>query len=124
MVNKLFERTGNFAEIDWLDRNIRPTYFEITIDTNQKHGIILNSLAHELVHVKQMAKGEWYPHLRNEMKIHTYKKKRYDSSKLDYWDLPWEIEAHGRAIGLVVQWVHAAKKQNTKWAKELDNLNL
>jgi len=26
--------------------------------------------------------------------------KIYDESKLDYWEQPWEIEAHGREKGL------------------------
>jgi hypothetical protein len=33
-----------------------------------------------------------------------FNKKKVDTTKVNYWDQPWEIEAHGRAIGLVVQW--------------------
>jgi hypothetical protein len=56
-----------------------------------------------MIHVKQWAKGEYYE-LMYEPKVYKFNGKRVDSTKIDYWDRPWEIEANGRAIGLVVQW--------------------
>ena len=37
-----------------------------------------------------------------------YLGKIYDVDKVNYWDLPWEIEAHGRERGLYVRFTEAA----------------
>jgi hypothetical protein len=46
----------------------------------------LSTLAHEMVHVKQFARGE----LSLDMK--TWKNKK-DCDNIEYWDQPWEKEA-------------------------------
>jgi hypothetical protein len=51
-----------------------------------------STLAHEMVHVKQLAKGHM-KFLPNEAKI--WKGKRY-SKKTKYLDMPWEIEAFSK----------------------------
>jgi len=104
----LFERTNQYANCIWEDEHYRPFDFSIQIDPNQKIQLLLNSLAHELVHVKQWAKGEFYQ-LQRERSVYKFNGQKFDTTKIDYWDTPWEIEAHGRAIGLVVQWVRQNK---------------
>jgi len=104
----LFERTNQYANCIWEDEHYRPFDFSIQIDPNQKIQLLLNSLAHELVHVKQWAKGEFYQ-LQRERSVYKFNGQKFDTTKIDYWDTPWEIEAHGRAIGLVVQWVRLNK---------------
>ena len=67
-------------------------------DTEWGHRV-LKVLAHELVHVKQYIKGElsW----RNSG-LH-WKGVNFDVDNLmDYYELPFEIEAHGREYGLLV----------------------
>ena len=64
----------------------------------------LCSLAHEVVHLKQFAKGE----LKDTMVTATTSKwmgEEIDESKVDYWDLPFEIEAYGRERGLYSRFV-------------------
>ena len=104
----LFEKTNQYANCIWEDEHYRPFDFSIQIDPNQKIQLLLNSLAHELVHVKQWAKGEFYQ-LQRERSVYKFNGQKFDTTKIDYWDTPWEIEAHGRAIGLVVQWVRQNK---------------
>lgn len=104
----LFIETSQYANCVWEDEHYRPEEFTIQIEPKQSIQLLLNSLAHELVHVKQWAKGEFYE-LQREKKVYKFNGQRFDTSKIDYWDTPWEIEAHGRAIGLVVQWVRANK---------------
>ena len=99
----LFEKTNQYANCIWEDEYYRPFDFTIQIDPDQKIQLLLNSIAHELVHVKQWAKGEFYQ-LQRERSVYKFNGQKFDTKKLDYWDTPWEIEAHGRAIGLVVQW--------------------
>lgn len=71
--------------------------FEIEADRKLTLRKLLETIAHEMVHVKQYARKE----LR-----HNYKwcGKTYSPEKVSYWDLPWEIEAHGRELGLFVRW--------------------
>lgn len=109
----MFDRIGQWGNCIWEDQHIRPNDFVIEIDADQNIGMILNTLAHELVHVKQWAKGEFYQH-QSDQKIFTYQKMRYNVAKVDYWDQPWEIEAHGRAIGLVVQWARKNDLHNDR----------
>ena len=87
----------------WEDTHFRPKEFTIDIDPDQKLHVLMDCFAHELVHVKQWAKGEYYQTMKNN-KVYVFNKKKVDTAKVNYWDQPWEIEAHGRAIGLVVQW--------------------
>lgn len=107
-VEGMFDKDGHYANCVWEDEHRRGNQFTIQVDPKQKINLLLNSIAHELVHVKQWAKGEYYE-LIHEPKIYKFNGKKVDTSKVDYWDTPWEIEAHGRAIGLVVQW---ARKNN------------
>lgn len=55
---------------------------------------ILQTLAHEMVHVKQFAAGELDD---GQTK---WKGDRIDSDRMDYYSLPWEIEAFGLEVGM------------------------
>ena len=62
-----------------------------------------------MVHVKQYAKGELKDFIRvNRIK---WMGKIYDESKLDYWEQPWEIEAHGREKGLYYKFTDYMRKK-------------
>ena len=60
------------------------------IKLNKKQTLI--SLAHEMVHVKQFARGELKDYLRIDAV--KWKNKTYNLSKVKYWSCPWEKEAH------------------------------
>ena len=61
----------------------------------------ITTVAHEMVHVKQWVKNEMYEYCkRDEVRFHSTK---FNLSKIDYWDYPWEIEAFGRQLGLFVR---------------------
>jgi len=64
---------------------------------------ILKTLAHEFVHVKQYVYGEL-----NEEQTQ-WQGQSFDSDAVDYYELPWEIEAYGREAGL---WNNFAKKES------------
>ena len=61
--------------------------FEIRIKRSRSIKNILCTLAHEMVHVKQFAKGELNC---DQTRWH---KQSVDSDEVGYSDLPWEIEA-------------------------------
>ena len=104
----LFKSQNTHGNCIWEDEHRNAREFTIYLEPDQKLALLLNTLAHELVHVKQWAKGEYYE-LVSQPKVYKFNGKRVDTSKVDYWDTPWEIEAHGRSIGLVVQWVRKEK---------------
>lgn len=87
------------------DNGIR--YFEIELDRNNSDRQILLNLAHEMVHVKQFALGE----MKDGLKPATtyWQGVQVDDNQVDYWDAPWEIEAHGREKGLFTRFKHHYK---------------
>ena len=60
------------------------------------HGI-LEALAHEMVHVKQLI----YHETNDDLSV--WMGKKVNSDTLDYWHHPWEIDAHGRESGLLTK---------------------
>jgi hypothetical protein len=85
--------------------------FELEIDRTQSLRKLLETVAHEMVHVKQFARRELHP--SND----TWFGKTYNPKKVSYWDLPWEIEAHGREVGLFVRWCEANDLGNYSWTQ-------
>ena len=86
--------------------------FEIEVDRKLKLRTLLETVAHEMVHVKQYARRELHP-------VHdTWCGKTYNPKKVSYWDLPWEIEAHGRETGLFVRWAEKEKLAGKKWTQD------
>ena len=61
---------------------------------------ILKTLGHELVHVKQYVRGELSTDRNGLLR---YNGVHYDPQNLlEYFDLPYEIEAYGREKGLLI----------------------
>ena len=85
--------------------------FEIEVDRTLSQRKLLETVAHEMVHVKQYARRELHP-------VHnTWCGKTYNPKKTSYWDLPWEIEAHGREVGLFIRWAEENKLGHLKWTQ-------
>lgn len=85
--------------------------FELEIDKTQSLRGLLETVAHEMVHVKQYARGEL------SADKHVWMGKTYNPEEINYWDLPWEIEAHGREIGLFVRYCEANNLSKYKWTQ-------
>ena len=81
--------------------------FEIEVDRRLNLRQLLETVAHEMVHVKQYARGE--------LTERSWQGKLVKPNQ-EYWDHPWEIEAHGRETGLFVRWAQASGYANAKWA--------
>lgn len=75
----------------------QPREFLIEIHPGLGAAVILSTLAHEMVHVKQLIFGE----TNDELSM--WRGKRIDADKVDYWEHPWEIDAHGREAGLLTK---------------------
>jgi hypothetical protein len=72
----------------------------------------LKALAHECVHIKQFFLGELSLYDTNHIK---WKRKKISTDEVDYWDLPSEIDAHGREPGLYYRYIWHLKKNKIKF---------
>ena len=86
-----------------------PRTFMIEIFRARKKIHMFSALAHEMVHVKQMAKGE-IKDKKLKFKSDTYKyvtvwRGKTYANDLLYWDHPWEIEAYGLQDSLVAKFL-------------------
>lgn len=93
----------------------RPREFELEINSAVRLRRLLETVAHEMVHVKQFARGELYQGIR--VNKHRWQGEWLDDN-IDYWDLPWEIEAHGREVGLFVRWAEEAGLASKRWTQD------
>ena len=92
--------------------DVRPREFDVDINKHTRLRRLLETVAHEMVHVKQYARREMNPHSDNWLG------KTYNPKKVSYWDLPWEIEAHGREVGLFIRWAEQQKLGHMKWTQD------
>ena len=112
----LYKKTESFGETAYYeDSGMPPKDFVIEVDSNLKLRNMLETIAHEIVHIKQWASGEMQETKHNN--ITKFKKHEVNSEKVSYWDQPWEIEALGREEGLFIQWAEKMKLSNKSWAK-------
>jgi hypothetical protein len=97
----------NEGEAFWDDaENYRPREFSIFLNKDVKIRNLLITLAHEMVHVKQWARGEMYEYAAKDMV--RFHKKKFNIKDINYYDYPWEIEAFGRQLGLFVRFCDSA----------------
>lgn len=80
--------------------------YVITIDPRMSKFKMLETLAHEMIHVKQYAKKEL---VEKPDGTTLWKKTRYDRKDVDYMNFPWEIEAYAKERELL--------KSYLKWRK-------
>lgn len=112
----LYEETGCLGLCDWEDNSVRPRDFVISVASDVNYETLLTTVAHEMVHVKQFARGEMRTYMA-PMRV-GWLKTQVDTTKTNYWDLPWEIEAHGREVGLFVRWCEEKGIIGEKWLTE------
>ena len=104
---KFNPKINEYAYCEWEFDNHRSKDYVITIDKNLSKRSMLIALAHEMIHVKQYAKGELKDFIRvNKSK---WKNEIHDLNESDYWFQPWEIEAHGMEKGLYVHYLEYMK---------------
>lgn len=93
----------------------RPREFIITVNRRLNRRDLLQALAHEMVHVKQYAKGDlkdlWRP-----ARMVNWRGTRYNTETEDYWFTPWEIEAYGMEQGLY--WKFIGSDEFKKYLEE------
>lgn len=89
---------------------------ELMINPSQSLRSSLLTLAHEMVHVKQYVTGEMKDSSKG-IDYTVWKNKLVEISSMNYYDLPWEVDAMGREYGLYRRWIESRKYQYTApWA--------
>ena len=94
---------GGFCEYE-LDQDGNPREFIIELLRTRKKINMFKVLAHEMVHVKQHAKGEAKDKFKKDKYITLWFGEKYDDDT-SYWDQPWEIEAYGLENSLVAKFL-------------------
>jgi hypothetical protein len=87
-----------YASVLKCNKSNQPRSFLIEIHPGIGARRILETLAHEMVHVKQYVNGELNDRLSAWCGV------KVDSTKVDYWSHPWEIDAFGRETGLLYKY--------------------
>src|SRR5688572_15239801 len=97
----------------------RPKEFRIVLNSMYGKRQQLLSLAHELVHCKQFTKGGLgHTYESKGMTLTKWKRKYTVETKMDYFDWPWEIDAHGREYGLYKRYRNFIKKYNIRFTPD------
>ena len=86
-----------YASVEDYNTKKEPREFLIEIHPGIGARKILETLAHEMVHVKQYI----YNETNDDLSV--WHGKKFNSDKMDYWSHPWEIDAHGRETGLLTK---------------------
>lgn len=100
----------NFLRMDdahgLVDRLSRYEY-QMDISTRLGKKSTISTIAHEVVHIKQMIRGE----LVMKSSHNKWNGKHFPVS-YDYFNSPWEIEAYGREVGLTYKYLcHVMSKE-------------
>lgn len=83
-----------YAEIIGYNDSRKAREFEIELHSGIGARNILKTLAHEMTHIKQ------YVYSETNESLTRWKGLRLNPDNIDYWEQPWEIEAHGMETGL------------------------
>jgi len=102
--NDLLEKYEMYADCMYDSVGVRPKEYTIRIDNTLDPEMFIKTLAHELTHVKQWGKGEMKTYERN-FKVTRWHERKIRHDLINYHDMPWEIEAHGREHGLFAQFI-------------------
>lgn len=118
---KIYKKLDSCGYCEVVDHKKNPRKFIIEILNDGVENPIC-VLAHEMVHLKQYARNELGDEVIvakgntskefTQWKGELWKPKGKDDP---YFDSPWEIEAHGREVGLIYRWKR--RKLNKKQAK-------
>jgi hypothetical protein len=83
----------------YMSQSVGVREFDIEIEKDRPIDELLVTLAHEMVHLKQFATRE-LTSSHVPAHISRWQGREVNENLVNYWDLPWEIEAHGRERGL------------------------
>jgi tRNA nucleotidyltransferase (CCA-adding enzyme) len=108
-------KDGLFGDVVLNDNSLNKNKFYVNFNKSQSYGLIIKSLIHELIHVKQISKGELKPSVdwksllwkgKPHITVKDYKKMmRGDINS--YIKLPWEREAYSAMNSLYKPFINS-----------------
>ena len=121
IIVKKKDKTGMIGDISLSSTSVDGNKFYLHFNPNQSYKRIIQSMIHELTHVKQVSKNELLPN--KDYTAILWKGKEYITAKeygklmktdvASYVKLPWEVEANSNMNGLYSTFI------NSKHWKEL-----
>lgn len=87
---------------EWLDTHVRPREFQLELSRNLNEESVITVVAHEMVHVWQLATGKMRYLARDWSQV-KFGKQAYPWS-MAYMRQPWELEAHAMEKALMREW--------------------
>lgn len=109
------EKVGMIGDISLSDSSVKGKKFYLHFNPNQSYVRIIQSLIHELIHVKQVYKNELLPN--KDYTAILWKGTDYISAKeyntlmkknpSEYMKLPWEVEANSNMKSLYNQLINS-----------------
>jgi len=101
-ISDLKKTEGIWGDCTWEDTNHSPRAFTIRLDSSVSYKNMIDTLAHEVVHVKQYVRGELVDLVREPQAVKW-------RGKIVKWsntsDEPWEIEPEEVSTKLYREWV-------------------
>lgn len=89
--------------------------FTFNIDGTISKRQIIRTLAHELVHVKDMMAGTLVDVYKNQQFVYEKWRGEIIDPEVDYYDKPHEIEAFGREEGLYRRYIEHKKQKRLEF---------
>ena len=121
IIVKKKDKAGMIGDISLNTNSVDNNKFYLHFNPNQSYKRIIQSMLHELTHVKQVSKGELLPN--KDYTAILWKGKEYITTKEygklmksnigEYMKLPWEMEANKNMNNLYTSFI------NSKYWKEL-----
>ena len=90
----------------------RPRSFEILLNTNISKNKQIKTLAHEMVHLKQIAKGQLVTY---GCETYKWNDEKLEMSQDEYSNMPWEIEANHSEDTLILEYKKHIKKDGMQF---------
>ena len=135
IIVKKKERVGLIGDISLSSTSVHRNKFYLNFNPNQSYQRIIQTMLHELTHVKQVSKGELLPN--KDYTAILWKGKEYINAKdygklmksnpAEYMKLPWEVEAVSNMKSLYPQFIKSKhwlglKRNDTTLHYIIDNI--
>lgn len=90
----------------------RPRSFEILLNSKLPKNKQIKTLAHEMTHLRQIARGQFITY---EYGSYSWNGERLDMTQDEYSNMPWEIEANLSEETLLLEYKKSLKKDDMQF---------
>lgn len=90
----------------------RPRSFEILLNSNLSKNKQIKTLAHEMTHLRQIAKGQFITY---EYGSYRWNGEKLEMTQDEYSNMPWEIEANLSEETLLLEYKKSLKKDGMRF---------